>query len=418
MKTKQSWQEGKIHTLVVEDEEIVAAVSAGVAQETVGDTEISGSAEDATTAWLTRKHELVVLDLHLPGMGGEEFCRWLREQEEGKDTFVLICTGDNKVETFKNVLAAGANDYISKPLQPKLLAVRLEVAKNQIYQTRRRRELQAEILRNEKRFRLISENSRDLVCTHRADGTLTYVSPSAETLLGRKASALIGTKLDGLRKDERAEPINLTAGADEENGQLESTRVWEVRHPDGRTLWLETYSQATRGIRNEVTEIYSYSRDITDAKMEEAQLKVLSVMGAAADTQSFLMAMIKEMEDRWGGDVVIHIHGRLGERNSYKFSKEGQTPAVVAFHTELDKTTPNDKGIVQSTGAAGVFHNVPGSEDTDAIICQPILGSFGKAIGKITISRKTPLPESERTKAVLTLCASKIGCVLEEHIMR
>ena len=81
MKTKQSWQEGKIHTLVVEDEEIVAAVSAGVAQETVGDTEISGSAEDATTAWLTRKHELVVLDLHLPGMGGEEFCRWLREQE-------------------------------------------------------------------------------------------------------------------------------------------------------------------------------------------------------------------------------------------------------------------------------------------------------------------------------------------------
>lgn len=417
MKTKQEIEAEEIRTLIVEDEEVVAAISAGVAKETVGDAEITGSAEDATSAWLARKHEMVILDLHLPGMGGEEFCRWLREQEDGQDVSVLICTGDNKVETFRNVLAAGANDYIAKPLHPKLLAIRLEVAKNQIYQTRRRKALQEEILRNEKRFRLISENSRDLVCTHKPDGTLTYVSPSTQNLLGRTAASLIGEKLDGLKVDHRAEPINLSAATDEENGALEATRVWEVKRPDGKRLWLETYSQPTRGNRNEVLEIYSYSRDISDAKMEEAQLRILSVLGDEDDTQSFLMAMIKEMEDRWEGSVVIHIHGRPGERNSYRFKRDGLSATAITFHTDLDKVTPNEKLIFQSTGAAGVFHNIEGSAEAEAVICQPILGSFGKPIGKITICRKTALAESERTKAVLTLCASKIGCVLEEHIM-
>jgi len=418
MKTKQPWETDPIHTLIVEDEEIVAAISAGVAKETIGEAEVTGSAEDASAAWLEKKHELVVLDLHLPGMGGEEFCRWLREQEDGADTFVLICTGDNKVETFRSVLNTGANDYISKPLQPKLLAIRLEVARNQIYQTRRRKALQEEVAKNEKRFRLISENSRDLVCTHRADGTLTYVSPSAESLLGCRTEDMIGTKLDLYKVDERAEPINLSAGTDEENGLLESTRVWEVKRPDKKKIWLETYSQATRGVRNEVTEIYSYSRDITEAKQEEAQLKILAVLGEEEDTQSFLMSMIKEMEDRWEASVVIHIHGRPGERNTYRFSREGLAPEVLAFHTGLDKATPNEKVIFQGTGAAGVFHNLEGSADYEAVICQPVLGSFGKSIGKLTICRKAPMGESERTKVVLTLCAGKIGCVLEEHIMR
>lgn len=418
MKPNPNAEQTPIKALIVEDEEVVAAISASVAAETVGGADIAGSAEDATEAWLKTKHELVVLDLHLPGKSGEDFCRWLREQEEGKDTFVLVCTSNSKVDTFRNVLAAGANDYITKPLQPKLLAVRLEIAKSQIHQTRRRQALQAEIHRNERRFRLISENSRDLVCTHTPDGTLTYVSPSCLNLLGHRAEELIGKKFDAFRVDDRAEPINLSAAEDEENGSLESTRAWEARRPDGSRIWLETYSQTTRGNRNEVLEIYSYSRDITDVKQEEAQLKILSVIGEEDDTQSFLVAMIKEMEDRWTGSVVIHIHGRPGERNSYRFAREGLEPEILKFHTELDKATPNAKTIFQGTGAAGVFNSLPGSEEAVAVIAQPILGSFGKPIGKITIHRKSPLAESERTKAVLTLCASKIGCVLEEHIMK
>lgn len=416
MKTKQP--DPEIRALIVEDEEIVQAIAAGVTEETVGTADTVGSAEDACVAWLKNQHELVILDLHLPGMGGEDFCKWLREQENGKDTFVLVCTGDSKVETFRNVLTVGANDYISKPLQPKLLAIRLEVAKNTIYQTRLQKALQAEVLRKEKRFRLISENSRDLVCTHTPDGTLTYVSPSAKNLLGIRAQELIGKTLDSLKTDPLAEPINLQAAEDEENGSLECTRVWAVIRPDQQPLWLETYSQTTRGDKGEVLEIYSYSRDITEAKMEEAQLKILTVMGDETDTQSFLDEMIREIENRLEAVVFIHVHGRPGETKSYRFKREGTSETLIAFHTELDKRTPNDKVTFQSTGAAGVYNTLPGSEGTDAVISQPILGSFGQAIGKITISRTGPLTESERTKAILTICAGKIGCVLEEHIMK
>src|SRR6056297_1866357 len=46
---------------------------------------------------------------------------------------------------------------------------------------------------SEQKFRLISEASRDLVCTHNLDGVFKYVSPSSRDILGYEPEELIGT---------------------------------------------------------------------------------------------------------------------------------------------------------------------------------------------------------------------------------
>ncbi|OGH60452.1 MAG: hypothetical protein A3G34_09835 [Candidatus Lindowbacteria bacterium RIFCSPLOWO2_12_FULL_62_27] len=90
---------------------------------------------DAETAWEVFRrdaHALVVLDLTLPGMDGLEFCRRLRATPQGEYGTVLVVTAKDSPEDLQAALAAGADDYLTKPVEPKLLRVRLAIAEHRV----------------------------------------------------------------------------------------------------------------------------------------------------------------------------------------------------------------------------------------------------------------------------------------------
>ena len=69
--------------------------------------------------------DLVLADLHMPGMDGTDFIKHLRVQEAGRArrTPVVVISGDSTTESVRDALAAGADDFLSKPLHPdRLLA--------------------------------------------------------------------------------------------------------------------------------------------------------------------------------------------------------------------------------------------------------------------------------------------------------
>jgi PAS domain S-box-containing protein len=408
-----------VPALVIEDDPAVAALIAGVAEKRGHKATVANTAEEGQEIWLRQKQPLIILDLNLPGMSGIDFCKWIRSQEQGKDTFVLISTANNKVETFHSVLKAGANDYIPKPLQPALLAIRLDVAEHTIKQILEKRGLEGEVGRNERRFQLISENSRDLVCTHTPEGKIVYVSPSCQNLLGYSPSELLGKTFEEIKIDKDASPLNIEAFSDEENGQLESISTWRVKHKEGQDVWLETYTQSGHDIENEeVKEIYSYSRDVTDRVKEEQQIRILTILGESSDSESFLKSIIEEMEQKMDASVCIHIHASSPDSLSYCINAEGTTEETANKHKALNRETPHDKPLFQCKNAAGVFNHVEGTEGLESVITQPIPGTFGRAIGKITIFSTHRISDSERTKAILLLCATKIGNVLEDHVTK
>lgn len=406
--------------LIVEDDPAVAALIAGVAEKRGHQTQIVSSAEEGQEVWAKERHPLIILDLNLPGASGIDFCKWVRSKEtNNKDTFVLISTANNKIETFHEVLNAGANDYLPKPVQPGLLAIRLDVAGHTISQIMRKRKLEGEVDRNEKRFQLISENSRDLVCTHNPKGIITYASPSCHNIIGYTQDELVGKSFEELKLDKSASPLNTNMDKDEANGQIESTQVWRVKHKMGQDAWLETYTQAGEEFEKpELKEIYSYSRDITDRVHEEEQLKILAVLGDSEDSESFLRAIIVEMEQNMDVEACIHIHSTSPDSLSYCIHKDNALEETIKLHRNINRETPNDKPLFQGSNAAGVFNYVEGTETLEAIMTEPIPGTFGRPIGKITMFSKNRHTSSERTKAILKLCATKIGNVLEEHITR
>lgn len=64
--------------------------------------------------------QLIVLDVMMPGMDGIETCTELRKNKQMKDTVIMFLTARNEDYSQIAGLDAGADDYISKPVKPKV----------------------------------------------------------------------------------------------------------------------------------------------------------------------------------------------------------------------------------------------------------------------------------------------------------
>jgi DNA-binding response OmpR family regulator len=73
---------------------------------------------------LTRKYDVIVLDITLPGMSGLTLCRKLRE-EVGKEIPVLMLTARDRLEDKLKGFDSGADDYLVKPFALEELLARI-----------------------------------------------------------------------------------------------------------------------------------------------------------------------------------------------------------------------------------------------------------------------------------------------------
>jgi response regulator RpfG family c-di-GMP phosphodiesterase len=70
---------------------------------------------------------MILLDIDMPEMNGDEAIKVLKAKEETKDIPVIFLTGKTRTENELEGLDLGAIDYITKPFMPPLLLKRIEV---------------------------------------------------------------------------------------------------------------------------------------------------------------------------------------------------------------------------------------------------------------------------------------------------
>ena len=153
------------------------------------------SAEEAKQELATREFPFLILDWMLPGESGIDLCRDLRKRPRGDEFFILLVTARADTEDLEQALEAGANDYLTKPLDLGLLNVRISVAERQIRELAERNHARTALQESARTLTNILENTTDGFFAVDPEWKFTYLNSEAEKLLERQRDDLFGKEL-------------------------------------------------------------------------------------------------------------------------------------------------------------------------------------------------------------------------------
>ena len=114
--------------LIAEDEPVSRTLLSAALRKLVHVVMVAENGRDALDVCNRERVPLVISDWMMPEMDGLELCRQIRARNFGHYTYFTLLTTLSGKQHFLDGLAAGADDFITKPFDLDQLAARLRVA--------------------------------------------------------------------------------------------------------------------------------------------------------------------------------------------------------------------------------------------------------------------------------------------------
>ena len=258
--------EDTIHILLIEDD----PAHAELIQRAFEDRGDKSRLTTAHTLSEARGHlnnfqpSLIIADWRLPDGDSSEL---LNDNEEDTPTIpIIIMTSYGNERNAVDVIKSGALDYIVKSSES--MTDMPHIAERAIEQWKIRQEkeeMQITLADREAQFRLLAENSSDMISRHDASGTFLYVSPACHTILGYDPDELINTSVTPLVHPQDANHIiDLLATPDWNDVTV--TVEYRLLRKDGKYIWVETTARLFFDESNGRQEFQASSRNITERK--------------------------------------------------------------------------------------------------------------------------------------------------------
>ena len=148
-----------------------------------------------------------------------------------------------------------------------------------VRQSHARQRLAAELQAKEAVFRLLAEESSDMVTRIGTDERIHYISPSSARVVGWRPEQLMGTSaLAGVNADDLPRVEQMVAAL--KRGEAEDARiVYRSRHREKKEIWIESTMRVTKDFgTGEINGVVAISRDMTEHKSLEQKLAALATM--------------------------------------------------------------------------------------------------------------------------------------------
>ena len=271
------------------------------------EVDLAFSGEEGLDMYDSNRHNLIAVDHTIPNPNGLEVIRILASQGSLPPTIMITGTGDE--QTAVKAMRLGAYDYIVKDPAGGYLELLPEVIEQSLKQHRlleEKKQAEEDLRVSEARYRLIAENSFDLIGLLDLEGKILYASPSHFRVLGYQPDELRHTNIfDALHPEDRATALAVVG----ELLKSETNTVAEVRMQGKDQTWavVEAVLSIVIDELDDEKRILLSARDITERKRieQERENLVLELQEALAQIKTLsglipICAACKNIRDDQG----------------------------------------------------------------------------------------------------------------------
>lgn len=177
--------------LIVDDEKLNIDILRNILQDYVKVAALNGE-HALRVAWGNAPPDLILLDVMMPGLDGYEVCRRLKEDERTRDIPVIFVTAKAEMDDEITGFAAGAVDYIVKPVSPPVVLARVKthLALCAAYQSLKHQH--ASLAEKEAYIRSLIDHALDMIVSLDADLNIVEFNHAAEKGFGHTAAEVQG----------------------------------------------------------------------------------------------------------------------------------------------------------------------------------------------------------------------------------
>lgn len=175
--------------------------------------------------------DIVILDVHMPGMDGFEVCRRLRALPEGRRVPVLFLTDLSDLSSPEQAQQSGGDDFLNKPINRIELCMRIRL----LLRERHLQDILAAML----------DGAREAIAVIDARGQITSWSRQAAAALGWSAAEAVGHSLSNLllapaqRQEFDEELGRLVAAGSAASAPVLRRAAWSALRQDGKQISVE-----------------------------------------------------------------------------------------------------------------------------------------------------------------------------------
>ena len=222
---------------------------------------------EAVRRFTEHSPDLVLLDIMMPVMDGFEAARQIKAIPRDRWTPVIFLSALNRDENLVEGLDAGADDYLTKPINFVVLEAKLRSMQRSLA-------LQQESIDSLRRVQAISDSVLDAIVTSDEHGIIVSVNQSTERIFGWTPSEMIGKNVSMLMPEDQRQSHEIRMGDstnDTPQKNIGQERELEAQHKDGhRFAATLTITGVTLDNQRMIVGVI---RDISERKRTDQQLR-------------------------------------------------------------------------------------------------------------------------------------------------